>query len=479
MFDSRKLIDARYFKRLLYNYNSRFYLYNCSFQFKVYLENTEENNLHHIVIVGGGAGGLELATRLGDSLGKKKKALVTLIDSTRTHVWKPLLHEIAAGSMNPDKHELEYMAQAHWHHFRFRLGRMDGLNRAVKEITVEPFLDEDGVEVIPRRIFKYDTLVIAIGSTTNDFGVKGALEHSIALDTQGQAERFHRRLHNALVRAQTQVAPIQSGQLEVVIVGAGATGVELAAELHNTTRELAAYGLDKIDADRDVKISIIEASERLLPALPLKLSTAVELELKRLDVQVLTGERVTEVSDKGITTHSGRFISSELVVWAAGIKAPDFLKQLDGLETNRINQLVVKQTLQTTLDESIFAFGDCAACLWIGHEGNVPPRAQAAHQQASLLFKSMKKRVANNLDLPNYRYRDYGSLVNLGRYSTVGSLMGALSGGSMYIEGLFARLMYQSLYKMHLMTLHGVFEVVLQTLAKLITRRTEAQVKLH
>ncbi len=439
--------------------------------------NTEK--LHHIVIVGGGAGGLELATRLGDSLGKKKQAIITLIDSTRTHVWKPLLHEIAAGSMNPDKHELEYLAQAHWHHFNFRLGRMDGLDRVKKEVTIAPYFDEDGVEVIARRTFQYDSLVIAIGSTTNDFGIKGAREYSIALDTQDQAEKFHRRLHNALVRAQTQTTPVQAGQLEVVIVGAGATGVELAAELHNTTRELAAYGLDKIDADRDIKISIIEASERVLPALPPKLSQSVDLELRKLRVHVYTGERVTEVSDKGVYTHSGRFIPSALVVWAAGIKAPDFLKDLAGLETNRINQLVVKQTLQTTVDESIFAFGDCAACPWLGHDGNVPPRAQAAHQQASLLLKTMKKRVANKTNLPDYHYTDYGSLVNLGRYSTVGSLMGTLSGGSMYIEGLFARLMYQSLYKMHLMTLHGVFTVILQTVARLITRRTEAQVKLH
>ncbi len=431
------------------------------------------------MIVGGGAGGLELATRLGNSLGKSKKAEITLIDSTRTHMWKPLLHEIAAGSMNPDKHQLEYLAQAHWHHFNFRLGRMDGLNRATKEVTIAPHNDEDGIEVIPRRTFKYDTLVIAIGSTTNDFGIKGALEHSIALDTQEQAEKFHRRLHNALVRAQTQTAPIKPGQLDVAIVGAGATGVELAAELHNTTRELAAYGLDKIDADRDIKISIIEASERVLPALPTKLSLAVEAELKGLNVQVLTGERVTEVTNRGVTTHTGRFVPAELIVWAAGIKAPDFLKQLDNLEVNRINQLVVKSNLQTTMDESIFAFGDCAACPWLGHEGNVPPRAQAAHQQASLLVKTMKKRVANQTNIPEYHYRDYGSLVNLGRYSTVGSLMGALSGGSMYIEGLFARLMYQSLYKMHLMTLHGFFTVALQTIARIITQRTEPKIKLH
>jgi NADH:ubiquinone reductase (H+-translocating) len=440
---------------------------------------SSETDLHHVIIVGGGAGGLELATRLGDTLGKKKKALITLIDCTRTHVWKPLLHEIAAGSMDPDRHELEYLAQAHWHNFRFRLGRMDGLNRAAREITITPYIDEDGNEVIPRRTFKYDTLVIAVGSTTNDFGIKGAREYSLALDTQAQAQKFHRYLHNALLRAQTQTVTLQPGQLEVAIVGAGATGVELAAELHNTTRELAAYGLDKIDPDRDVKISLIEAGERILPALPTKMSLAVDVELRKLRVNVFTGERVTEVSEKGVTTHSGRFIPAELVVWAAGIKAPDFLKDIDGLETNRINQLVVKQTLQTTLDDNIFALGDCAACPWLGHDGNVPPRAQAAHQQASLLVKSIKARVAGKTEMPEYHYTDYGSLVNLGRYSTVGSLMGAVSGGSMYIQGLFARLMYRSLYKMHLMALHGVTSVIMHSIGRLISRRTEPHVKLH
>ena len=435
-------------------------------------------SLHQVVIVGGGAGGLELATRLGDKLGRKGKAEITLIDRTRTHVWKPLLHEIAAGSMNPDKHELEYLAQAHWHHFNFRLGEMDGLDRSKKEVYIGANYDEDGVEIIPRRTIKYDTLIIAIGSTTNDFGIKGARENSIALDTLDQAERFHRRLHNALVRAQTQAGPVHAGQLEVVIVGAGATGVELAAELHNTTRELAAYGLDKIDPDKDVSISLIEASDRVLPALPPNLSKAVDLELRKLRVHVYAGERVTEVTKTGIYTHSGRFIPSELVVWAAGIKAPDFLNNIDGLETNRINQLVVKRTLQTTFDQDIFAFGDCAACPMIGSVDNVPPRAQAAHQQASMLIKTVKARL-HGKPLPSYTYKDYGSLVNLGRYSTVGSLMGSLSGGSMFIEGMFASLMYQSLYKMHLMALHGFCTVLLQTLARMITRRTEPQVKLY
>lgn len=440
----------------------------------------ENNNLHHVVIVGGGAGGLELATKLGDSLGKKAKATITLIDKSKTHVWKPLLHEIAAGSMNPEKYELVYIAQAHWHHFKFRLGSMESLDRAKREISISAHFDEDGIEVIPRRTLHYDTLIIAVGSTTNDFGIKGASEFSIALDTQDQAERFHRRLYNALVRAQTQAEPLQTGQLEVVIVGAGATGVELSAELHNTTRELAAYGLDKIDADRDVRISLVEAGDRVLPALPARLSSAVNVELNKLQVQLFTGERVTEVTDKGVHTHSGRFLPSTLVVWAAGIKAPDFLHEIGGLETNRINQLRVHRTLQTTLDEAIFAFGDCAACPWLGHaDQTVPPRAQAAHQQASMLVKTVKLRVAGRHDLPEFTYRDYGSLVNLGRYTTVGNLMGSLSGSSMYIEGFIARLMYQSLHKMHLMALHGIWTVALQTLARLITRRTESQVKLH
>jgi NADH dehydrogenase len=381
--------------------------------------------------------------------------------------------------MNPDKHELEYMAQAHWHHFRFRLGRMDRLNRRKKEVSIAPYVDEDGKEIIPRRSFQYDTLIISVGSTTNDFGIKGAAEYSIALDTQEQAEVFHQKLHHAILKAQTQKKPIQPGQLEVVIVGAGATGVELAAELHKATREMTAYGIDRVNPDRDIKISIIEASPRLLPALPKKLSYSVELELRKLRVHLYMGERVIEVSAKGVKTHSKRFIPSALVVWAAGVKAPDFLKKIDGLETNHINQLLVHTTLQTTRDDSIFAFGDCAACPIDSTDQFVPPRAQAAHQQASLLFKSMKMRVKGKTNLPQYVYKDYGSLVNMGEYSTVGNLMGSLMGGSMFIEGFIARLMYQSLYKMHLMALHGFMSTALQTLARIITRRTEAQVKLH
>jgi NADH dehydrogenase len=434
--------------------------------------------MHRIVIVGGGAGGLELATRLGDTLGRRKRASVTLIDRARTHLWKPLLHEVAAGSMDLDDHELDYLAQARWHHFRFQLGSMDGLDRGRRVVLVAPTFDEEGRELIPRREIPYDTLVIAVGSLTNDFGTPGAREHAISLDTPEQAELFHRRLINACIRANAQTGPLRPEQLHVAIIGAGATGVELAAELHKTTRELVAYGFDRIDPERHVKFTVIEAAPRVLPALPERLSRAAEGLLRDLKVEVLTGERVTEVAADGVKTASGRKIFAELTVWAAGIKAPDFLKDIGGLETNRLNQLVVKQTLETTRDPDVFAIGDCASCPWPGKEHPVPPRAQAAHQQASHLVRMFPRRL-DGKPLKPYVYRDFGSLVSLGEYSTVGNLMGALLGGSLFVEGVFARLMYVSLYRMHLYALHGLAKVVLDTLGRWITRRTEPRIKLH
>ena len=434
--------------------------------------------MHQIVVVGGGAGGLELATRLGDTLGRKGRARVTLVDRARTHLWKPLLHEFAAGSMDLDHHALPYLAQARWHHFRFQRGSMDGLDRRRKLVKVAPTFDEDGRELIPRREIPYDTLVIAVGSHTNDFGTAGAGEHAISLDMPEQAELFHRRMINACIRANAQAAPLRPEQLKVAIIGAGATGVELAAELHKTTRELIAYGLDKIDPEKDVQLTVIEAAPRILPAVPERVSKAAEELLRGLNVKVLTGERVTEVAADGVMTAAGRKIPAELTVWAAGIKAPDFLKDLDGLESNVLNQLVVKQTLDTTRDPDVFAMGDCASCPWPGHDRRVPPTAQAAHQQATHLARMLPRRLAGK-PLKPWRYRDFGSLVSLGEYSTVGSLMGALFGGTLFVEGLFARIMYVSLYRMHIYALHGFAKMLFDTLAKLITRRTEPRVKLH
>ncbi len=430
-----------------------------------------------ILVVGGGAGGLELATRLGRSLGKSKKAEIHLIDSSNTHLWKPLLHEIAAGSLDTGTHALSYRAQAHNHHFQFHLGRMQQLDQANKRITLEPLLDEEGRTILGQRSLEYDYLVLAVGSQTNDFNTLGARDYCYFLDSTDQAERFHQHLLNRFLHANSQQAPESGPRLTIGIVGGGATGVELAAELYQASEQLAAFGLTNLSPE-SIKVVLIEASDRILPHLPERISTSAKDELSRLGVEVKTHTRIAEVLSAGFLTAEEEFIRCDMMVWAAGVKAPKFLSEI-GLPTNRIQQVEVDQSLRVQGQERIFALGDCAACPQ--PDGRfVPPRAQAAHQQASTLFKSLKRLINNAEEQPlPFVYHDHGSLVSLSRYSALGNLMGNLSSGSMTVEGKLARLMYISLYRMHLRALHGFWRTLLITLSERMHRSVKPRLKLH
>lgn len=435
--------------------------------------------MERIVIVGGGAGGLALATQLGKRLGKKGQAEITLVDAARTHVWKPLLHQLAAGSFDTHAEEIEYLAQARWNHFKFRLGRLEGVDRAAKTLQLAASHDEAGREITPAQQLGYDTLVIAVGSQTNDFGTLGAAEHTIKLDSPQAAKRFNNRLINACIRAQTVPRSAGSGRLTVAIVGGGATGVELAAELHASAKVLANFGFDHIHPEKDLQIVLVEAAPRLLAQLPERLSDAALRELRKLAIEVHTNEKVVEVTENSLKMASGKVISSSLSVWAAGVKAADFLKTLGGdapLETNRLNQLVVNGNLQTT-DPSIYAFGDCAACqqpdgTW------VPPRAQAAYQQAMYLVRALPRLQRGEAVSP-FVFRDQGSLVSLSEYSSVGSLMGSLTKGSFFIEGQLAKIMYWALHKQHQLALGGWKKTALITLSEMIDRTYRPRIKLH
>lgn len=440
----------------------------------------EGEGLHRIVIVGGGAGGLELATLLGKTLGKQQRAHITLVDKNRTHIWKPMLHEIASGSMDYTLHEIDYLAQARWHHFRYRIGAMTGVDRSQRLVFIDAHTDEDGETVTPPRSLPYDTLVVAIGSRTHDFNIPGVAEHAIQLDTAEQAERFHRKLVNAFIRANAQAAPLQPGQLQVAIIGAGATGVELAAELHKSVRTLVDYGLERLDADRDVNLNLIEAAPRILPALPERIADEAMRILQKLEINVRTDARVAGVKADGVELASGEFIPAELVVWAAGIRSFVCLQNMDNLAINTINQLLVKPTLQTTLDDNVFAFGDCAAAPWLGKAPGtlIPPRAQAAHQQALHLAKQLRNRVEGK-PLQDFHYQDFGSLISLGENWAAGGLMGNLSKGTLFVEGYIARFMYNMLYKKHQLGLHGFWKVALDTVSGFIRRKTTPRIKLH
>ena len=433
---------------------------------------------HRIVIVGGGAGGLELAVRLGKKLGKKRHAEITLVDAARTHLWKPLLHQVAAGTLDSHSDQLEYFALARNNHFNFRLGRMTGLQRADKQIQLSPTLDESGAELLPSQAIGYDTLVIALGSQTNDFNTLGAKENAIMLDTLEAAERLHQRIINSCLRAQAIGKHPDAEPFMIAIIGGGATGVELSAELHMMNRIMATYGLSSTAPEQDLKIAIIDAAPRLLQMLPERLSISVGEELRNLSIDVHVNEKVVEVSKDGVQMASGKFIPASIVVWAAGIKAPDFLADIGGLETNRSNQLIVHRTLQSTRDPAIYAMGDCAACPQDAGQPIVPPRAQAAHQQATLLAKSLIGQLQGKPLLP-FKYRDHGSLVSLGSYSTVGSLMGALASGSLFIEGKIAKLMYWSLHKQHQLAVSGLIRTVLAVFVELIDSVRNPRIKLH
>ncbi|MEZ8727345.1 NAD(P)/FAD-dependent oxidoreductase [Vibrio cyclitrophicus] len=426
-----------------------------------------------IIVVGGGAGGLELATKLGRTLGRKKRAQITLVDRKASHLWKPLLHEVATGSLDEGVDALSYRAHAKNHYFDFQMGSLNNIDRERKVIALSELTDDHGELLMPSRELEYDILVMALGSTSNDFNTPGVRDNCIFLDSPEQAHRFRTEMNNQFLKLHAKNG---QGTVDIAIVGAGATGVELSAELHNAVKELRTYGFGDLDSSK-LNVNLVEAGERILPALPPRISSAAHSELTKLGVNVRTNTMVTQADSEGLTTKDGDKIPAQIMVWAAGIKAPDFMKDIGGLETNRINQLVVKNTLQTTLDDNIFAIGDLAQCTQA--DGSfVPPRAQAAHQMASCAFTNIIAKM-NGRDLKDYVYRDKGSLVSLSRFSTVGSLMGNLTKGSMMVEGRIARIVYISLYRMHQMALHGLIKTSLMMLVGRINRVLRPNLKLH
>lgn len=431
-----------------------------------------------IVVVGGGAGGLELVSRLGAKYGGRAFDII-LLERNRTHIWKPLLHEVAAGSLDANLDEVGYRAHCRRWRYRFFYGSLQDIDRDNREIVVAPLQDEDGSELMGEHRIRYDYLVLAVGSVTNDFGTPGVREHFMFLDQRRDADHFRARLLNHCLRvSRTMMMDANADEhVCIAIVGGGATGVELAAELYNAAAALRHYGLEVFDESR-LQVTLLEAGPRILPALPEELADAARGELEHLGVEVVTGAMVTQATATEVQTKDGAVYPAQLKVWAAGVKGADFLKDIAGLETNRANQLVVRPTLQTTRDERIFAMGDCASYTPAGAERAVPPRAQAAHQMAATVLRNIGAMI-DGKPLRDFRYKDHGSLVSLSRYSTVGSLMGNLIGGRMAVEGRLARFVYISLYRMHLIAIHGWWRGVVQIVSSRINQVIRPRLKLH
>jgi len=429
-----------------------------------------------IIIVGGGAGGLELACKLGRKLGPEA---VLLVDSRLYHIWKPSLHEVAAGTLDVHQEGLSYQMLAHDNGFTFAYGPMVALDAAQRMLTVGAIR---GVEptnelILPERQIRFDSLVLAVGSTSNYFGVPGAAEHTISLNATEDAERFRLTLLKLLTLASLKKSAQPDAGIDVVIIGGGATGVELAAELREASGVYAAYGFRQLQAERDVRITLIEGAPRILAPLPEKVSTAALELLHQRAVSVVTNTRVTAISATHVSAGEVSY-PAQIVVWAAGIKAPDFLKEL-GLPTVKSGQIDVGPDLAVKGFDYIYALGDCAACA--GPDGKlVPPRAQAAHQQADYLLTTFVRQHKGKPPRSHpYVYRDYGSLVSFGQTNSVGSLMGSLKGLSWFVDGFVARLMYASLHLMHHQAVLGTIRTGVLAVARFLIKRSTPLVKLH
>lgn len=440
-----------------------------------------------IVVVGGGAGGLELVRKLGAKFGRKDHDII-LVDKNPSHIWKPLLHEVAAGSLDANLDEVGYRGHCHKWGYRFFQGTLAGIDREKRAIHIAPVEDEDGSELISGHTIRYDYLVLAVGSISNDFGVPGVKDHAIYLDSREQADRFRSKLLNHCLRVSRAMSAdsTANAQVRIAIVGGGATGVELAAELYNAAGALRYYGLEVFDESR-LNVTLLEAGERILPALPEKLSAAAHAELENLGVEVRVHTQVIKARRGLILTRDDDAIRADLIVWAAGVKGAPFLTTL-GLETNRNNQLIVRDTMQTVTDDRIFALGDCCSYIPEGEKRPIPPRAQAAHQMADTVFDNLKRVMENTRRIAKGRspkplkpfvYHDNGSLVSLSRFSTVGSLMGNLVGGRLAVEGRLARFIYTSLYSMHLLAIHGWLKGLSLMAIGRVNRIVRPSLKLH
>ncbi len=424
---------------------------------------------HDVVVIGGGAGGLELAARLGRRLGRRQgPRRVLLVDRSVFHIWKPTLHEVAAGTLDSHQEGLSYTVLARRNHFGFTLGELRGLDAAQRTLRLGAMHDEQGRLLVPERTLSYRWLVLAIGSGSNFFGTPGA-EHAYVLEQAADAERFRRHLQAAFTRS----AFAADKRLSIAIVGGGATGVELSAELIEAHQETLA-SLDPEQAFR-LDLTLVEAAPRILAGLPERISAQARTALERKQVRVLTGTRVQALQPDRLVTDQGE-VRADLIVWAAGIKAAEANAGF-GLATNKANQFVVNDRLETSAP-GVYALGDCAACPW-GEGRWVPARAQAAHQQASFLVATLGRLLRERPAGGRFAYRDFGSLVSLGENKGVGNLMGGLAGRNFFVEGLIAKWMYMSLHLMHHRAILGTGGTVVLALARLLQRRVSGRLKLH
>lgn len=416
-----------------------------------------------VVILGGGAGGLELAVRLA----KAGHHEVLLIDEDETHVWKPRLHELAAGMRRGHVSELEYTGLAQYWGFAFERGTLQDIDPSAARLTLTPIESPDGYTVVPGRQIAYRALVLALGGVTPDMGVEGVLEHAILLDRETDAEALSRRYSDKLLAR----AHDSDGQpMQVVIVGSGLTGVELAAHLAS---DAVCTALAPRAALPTVTVSIVEATDTFMSGMQEDVRETVRKRLDRLGVEVTTGQQVGKVTANAVETQDGNRFPADITIWATGRVGPPVAGDVDVLATNKKRQWRVRQTLQSIDNEAVFALGDCAYI----DDDPAPPTAQAASEQAEHLAAQLP-RYLNGAQPKNFAFEDKGTLLSLGKGGSVGKVRNFF-GDDVQVRGRLARSAYRGLQRQREFLLLGSAKGTARVLSDVFGHSMSPRLKIH
>jgi len=387
------------------------------------------NNSTRVVVLGAGFGGLAAAR----TLARNRDGLdldVLLVDRANFHLFTPILYQVATGGVEPDNvtHPVRYATQADG--FRFQ------------ESNVQKISVEDKCVYTDDGPIYYDYLVVALGATNNFFGLASAEENSFTLKTISDGIELRNHIIDAFERAEVEQDPeVRRRLLTFVIVGAGPTGVELAASL----RDLASHVLLKeypgIDPG-EVRVVLVEALDRILLALDDQLRQNAMKTLQSKGVEVLLNTPVADVERGGVRIKDGSFIPSETVVWTAGVKANPLIADLPG-EKGRDGRVRVNDFMQLPDHPEIYVIGDCAMYFMPGEQRPLPPNAPVAIAGGKTAAINIIHTLRNE-PLEPLKYKYQGELVSLGKNNAVANIMGIKFSG--FIGWLVWRAVY--LYKL-------------------------------